>query len=336
MTFTLPTASFWIKYLHPEVVRLAQPVVGWFYTISPTGDLSVSLLALVILGLVIGLLAGSFGVGSGFLMTPFLNLVGNVPYNVAIGSDVAHMVGSATISQLRQRALGYVDFKLGLLLFLGSVIGVEIGVILLQFLKFAGEIPFLGQRLGLLQCVMTIIFASLLGWIGLMMYRETRASLRMEAGLMAPEGPVAMPGSRLQTINLPPMISLPVSGVESISLWLIIGVGLASGLLTGFLGVSGAFIRMPAMIYVLGVPTVVSIGTNLFELFILALYAAFTHSLVGNVDLTLVIILLITTTVGNQVGVLLQKRLVGPRSLRVYIFIIFITIILMILKIFFG
>jgi uncharacterized membrane protein YfcA len=335
MTITLPTASYWIKYLHPEIVRLGKPVVGWFYTISPNGDLGVSLLALIILGLVVGLLAGSFGVGSGFLMTPFLNLVGNIPYNVAIGSDVAHMVGSASIAQLRQRAMGYVDYKLGLLLFLGSIIGVEIGVHLLQLLKFVGEISFLGRQLGLMQLIMTIIFALLLTWIGLMIYRETRASLRMEAGVMAPEGPVAMPGSRLQTINLPPMVALPVSGVESISLWLILGVGLASGLLTGFLGVSGAFIRMPAMIYVLGVPTVVSIGTNLFELLILALYAAFTHGLKGNIDLTLVIILLITTTVGNQVGVLLQKKVVGPRSLQVYVLIIFLTIFLMFLKFFF-
>jgi uncharacterized membrane protein YfcA len=87
---------------------------------------------------------------------------------------------------------------------------------------------------------------------------------------------------------------------------------------------------------VLGVPTVVSVGTNLFELLILALYGTFTHSLVGNVDLTLVIILVITTTVGSQLGVLLQKRLVGPRSLQVYIVIIFATIFLMILKFFLG
>jgi uncharacterized membrane protein YfcA len=128
------------------------------------------------------------------------------------------------------------------------------------------------------------------------------------------------------------MVSLPVSGVEAISLWLILGVGLASGLLTGFLGVSGAFIRMPAMIYVLGVPTVVSLGTNLFELLILAFYGAFTHSLKGNVDLLLVIILLITTTVGSQIGILLQKKMVGPRSLQIYIIVIFLTIFIMLLK----
>jgi len=141
MTITLPTASFWLKYLHPEIVRLGKPVAGWFYTISANGDLSVSLLALVILGLGVGLLSSSFGVGSGFLMTPFLNLVGNIPYNVAIGSDVAHMLGSSTLANLRQRALGYVDYKLGLLLFAGSVVGVEIGARLVQVLKFAGEIP---------------------------------------------------------------------------------------------------------------------------------------------------------------------------------------------------
>lgn len=333
MTITLPTASYWIKYLHPEVVRLAQPVVGWFYTISPYGDLAVSLPALVLLGLLVGLLSGSFGVGSGFLMTPFLNLVGNIPFNVAVGSDVAHMLGASTNANLRQRALGYVDYKLGLLLFLGSVVGVEIGAQLVQVLKFAGDLTLLGRQVGIMQLVLTVIFALLLGWIGIMVYRETMASTRAEAVSMPQEGAAVMAGAKLQTISLPPMVSLPVSGVESISLWLILGVGLASGLLTGFLGVSGAFIRMPAMIYVLGVPTVVSLGTNLFELFILAMYAALTHSFKGNVDLVLVIILLITTTVGSQLGILLQRRLVGPRSLLLYSAIIFVTILLMILKV---
>jgi uncharacterized membrane protein YfcA len=333
MTITLPIASYWIKYLHPELVRLAQPVVGWFYTISPYGDLAVSLPALILLGLGVGLLSGSFGVGSGFLMTPFLNLVGNIPFNVAIGSDVAHMLGSSTNANLRQRALGYVDYKLGLLLFLGSVVGVEIGAQLVQVLKFAGDITLLGRQVGIMQLVLTVIFALLLGWIGIMVYRETMASTRVEAMGMPQEGAAVMAGAKLQTISLPPMVSLPVSGVESISLWLILGVGLASGLLTGFLGVSGAFIRMPAMIYVLGVPTVVSLGTNLFELLILATYGALTHSFKGNVDLVLVIVLLITTTVGSQLGVLLQRKMVGPRSLLVYTAIIFLTILLMILKV---
>ncbi len=332
MNITLPIASYWHQYLHPELARLAQPLQGWFYTVSPNGELSINLVALILVGVLTGLLAGSFGVGSGFLMTPFLNIVGNIPYNVAIGSDLTHMVGSATQANLRQRALGYVDYKLGLLLFAGSVVGVEIGVQLLQLLKHGGDFSLFGHRIGVMQLVMTLVYALLLGWIGIMIYRETRAAHRVETETQAAEGPMLMPGSKLQTLNLPPMVSLPVSGVDSISLWLILGVGLASGLLTGLLGVSGAFIRMPAMIYVLGVPTVVSLGTNLFELLILAAYGAFTHSLKGNVDLLLVIILLITTTVGSQLGMLLQRRLVGPRTLQLYTSIIFLTIVIMLLK----
>lgn len=332
MTVTLPTASYWIKYLHPELARFAEPLKGWVYTITPQGDLSISLAALIILGVVIGLLSSSFGVGSGFLMAPFLNLVGNIPYNVAVGSDLTQMLGSGTIANLRQRALGYVDYKLGLLLFLGSVIGVECGVQLLELLKYAGKVPLLGHAVGWLQLIMTAVYVLVLGWIGIALYRETRAS-RQEADVaMTQEMPAILEGSRLQTISWPPMVSLPVSGVESISLWLILGVGWVSGLLTGFLGVSGAFIRMPALIYVLGVPTVVSLGTNLFELLILAMYGALTHSLKGNVDLILVIILLITTTLGNQIGVLLQRKIVGPRSLQFYTVLLFLTILLMVVK----
>jgi uncharacterized protein len=332
MTVTLPTASYWLNYLHPELARLAEPLQGWFYTVSPQGDLSLSLIALIILGVLIGLLSGSFGVGSGFLMAPFLNLVGNVPYNVAVGSDLTQMLGSATIANLRQRAFGYVDYKLGLLLFAGSVIGVECGAQLLEFLKFAGEVPLLAHQVSFLQLTMTVVYILLLGWIGIALYRETRASRKLASLAISPEGPGVPAGSRLQTITLPPMVSLPVSGVEAISLWLILGVGWVSGFLTGFLGVSGAFIRMPALIYVLGVPTVVSLGTNLFELLILALYGTFTHSLKGNVDLILVMILLITTTLGNQLGVLWQRKMVGRRTLQLYIILLFFTISLMIIK----
>lgn len=332
MTVTLPTAGYWFTSLHPELVRLAQPVQGWFYTVSSQGELSVSLLGLIMLGLWIGLLTGSFGVGSGFLMAPFLNLVGNIPYNVAVGSDLTQMVGSATLANLRQRALGFVDYKLALLLFLGSVVGVECGVQLMQLLKYAGDVSLGGHRLGWLQLIMTVVYVLVLGWIGIALYRETRAGRRAAEAAAPPQTVPLLESSQLQTINLPPLVSLPVSGIESISLWLILGVGWVSGLLTGFLGVSGAFIRMPALIYVLGVPTVVSLGTNLFELLILALYGTFSHSLKGNVDLILVIILLITTTLGNQLGVLLQKTIVGPRSIQAYTFILFATIILMIIK----
>jgi uncharacterized membrane protein YfcA len=111
-------------------------------------------------------------------------------------------------------------------------------------------------------------------------------------------------------------------------------VGFFSGLLTGLLGVSGSFIRMPALIYVLGVPTVVSIGTNLFELLLTSLYGTLTHSLKGNVELALVIILLIAGTIGSQLGAALQRKLAQPRLQLAFAGLMFLTIGLMLLKLF--
>jgi hypothetical protein len=333
MDITLPLASYWHKTLHPEMARLAEPLQGWFYTIQTNGDLCVMLGVLIALGLCVGILAGFFGVGGGFLMTPWLNLVINVPYNVAVGTDVAQMVGTATSANIRQGGAGYVDYKLAGLMFLGSIIGVEAGAQLLQLLKYAGDINLMGYRLGLLQVVITFIYGVLLLWIGSLVFREASAALGAdEAAWSSPGVQESAVANRLRTISLPPMISLPVSGVESISLWVVVAVGGIGGFLTGLLGVSSGFIRMPALIYVLGVPTVVSIGTNLFEMLASSVYGTFTHSLKGNIDLVLVIILLISSAVGSQVGAALNKRFAGPRLQQLFAGIIFLTIFLMLLK----
>lgn len=333
MNITLPLASYWHKTLHPEMARLAEPLQGWFYTIQTNGDLCVMLGVLIALGLGVGILAGFFGVGGGFLMTPWLNLVINVPYNVAVGTDVAQMVGTATSANIRQGGAGYVDYKLAGLMFLGSIIGVEAGAQLLQLLKYAGDINLMGYRLGLMQAVITVLYGLLLLWIGSLVFREASAALRAdEVAWGSPGVQESAVANRLRTISLPPMISLPVSGVESISLWVVVAVGGIGGFLTGLLGVSSGFIRMPALIYVLGVPTVVSIGTNLFEMLASSVYGTFTHSLKGNIDLVLVIILLISSSAGSQVGAALNKKFAGPRLQQLFAGIIFLTIFLMLLK----
>ncbi len=125
--------------MHPQLARLAEPLHGWFYTIQTNGDLVISLTALIIMGLIVGLLTGFYGVGGGFLMTPWLNLLFNVPYNVAVGTDLTQMVGTATMAKVRQGGAGYVDYKLGLLIFGGSIFGVEIGARLVQLLKGSWE-----------------------------------------------------------------------------------------------------------------------------------------------------------------------------------------------------
>jgi len=333
MTVILPLASYWQKTLHPDLARLTEPLQGWFYTIQPNGDLSISLAALVILGFGLGLLGGLFGGASGFLMAPALNLVGHIPYNVAVGTDLAHLAGTATAANLRQRARGYVDVKLGLLLFLGSCLGLETGARLLESLKYAGEITFGGRNLSLMQVVMTGVYGGLLAWIASLAYREARAVLRTETLRPPPEAAPLPMTSRLQTLTLPPMVSLPLSGVAAVSLWVILGVGFVTGFLSGLLGVSGSFIRMPALIYVLGIPTVVSIGTNLLEFLLLSLYGALTHSLKGNVDLVLLVILLVTTLPGSHCGGWLRKKSAGPKLQLLFAGLICVIILCMCLKI---
>jgi uncharacterized protein len=334
MGFTLPISSFWQKALHPELARLAEPLHGWFYTIQTNGDLVISLAALIVMGLAVGLLTGFYGVGGGFLMTPWLNLLFNVPYNVAVGTDLTQMVGTATVAKVRQGGAGYVDYRLGMLIFGGSVFGVELGARLVQLLKAGGSLRLGGWDISILQLVMTVVYGLLMGWIASLVYKEARSALQAANMAAAPAAMAPPVATRLRTVNLQPLISLPVSGVEAISLWVVLGVGFASGLLTGLLGVSGSFIRMPALIYVLGVPTVVSIGTNIFELLLTSLYGTLTHSLKGNVELVLVIILLIAGTIGSQVGAALQRKLATPRLQLVFAGLMFFTIVLMVLKLF--
>jgi uncharacterized protein len=333
MAITLPLASYWQKILNPDLGRLAEPMHGWFYAIQTNGDLAVSLAVLLILGFCLGLLGGLFGGASGFLMAPLLNLVGNIPYNVAVGTELSMMVGTATLANLRQRGLGYIDYKLGILLFLGGVIGLEIGAQLLEYLTYAGGITLWGRKISLVQLVMTMVYGGLLAWIGNQVYREARSVHQVAPSGGTPGVPPDSITSRLQRVALPPLISLPVSGVEAVSLWVILGVGAVTGLLTGLLGVSGSFIRMPALIYILGIPTVISIDTNLFNYLILALYGALTHSVKGNVDLLLMVILLVATVPGSQCGVWLRKKLPGARLQLLFAGIICAIILTMFLKV---
>ena len=333
MAITLPIASHWQQILSPDLGRLAEPVHGWFYAIQPNGDLAVSLAALIVLGLCLGLFCGFFGGASGFLMAPLLNLVGHIPYNVAVGTELSTMVGTATLANLRQRGLGYIDYKLGILLILGSVIGLEIGAQLLKYLTYAGGVTLVGRKISLVQLVMTLVYGGLLAWIGSQVYREARSARQAEFADGAPGVPPLAMATRLQRVALPPLISLPMSGVEAVSLWVILGVGAVTGLLTGLLGVSGSFIRMPALIYILGIPTVVSIDTNLLNYLVLALYGAFTHSVKGNVDLLLMVILLVTTVPGYQGGGWLRKKLPGHRLQLLFAGIICAIIITMFWKV---
>ncbi len=269
---------------------------------------------LILFGLVVGALGGFFGVGGGFLMVPMLNVLFGVPYNIAVGSDLGQMCGMSSAATVRHMRFGNIDFKLGLLMIVGTASGVEGGAWVLEILKNAGSVTVGGHEIEAMSLVMSVVYALLLILLGQAMVRESLRTIRRmkgEVGLV-PEAPASPVVLRLRTLRWKPMVSLPASGIESISLWVILAIGFATGVLSGMLGVGGGFIRMPALVYILGCPTVVAVGTDLFEIMFSSGYGVLTHSMKGNVHLVLVLALLIGTAVGAQVGASYTRRAGGP------------------------
>jgi len=286
----------------------------------------------ILVGFVVGIFVGFFGIAGRFLLPPFLNSFFNIPFNVAVGSDLGQMLGTSTLNLMKFKGLHNVDYKLGGFMMIGTVVGVEGGARIMEWLKRSGHFLVLGRSVQYLDLVLSIFYVALLLWIGLVVYREARGASdgEGEAGFF-PAEPTALT-AKLQHLRLPPMISLPVSGIESISLWIIILVGVITGLLVGLLGVGGAFIRLPAFIYLIGCPMAVAIGTDFFENLFSMGYGTLTHSLKGNVDPLLVLVLLVTVVLGSQIGIGLARRF--PRiNIRVgFAYIAFAAVLLILVK----
>jgi hypothetical protein len=128
------------------------------------------------------------------------------------------------------------------------------------------------------------------------------------------------------------MISLPGSGIQSISLWSVLMVGFVSGLLAGMLGVGGGFIRMPMLVYVLGVPTHVAVGTDLFEIMFSAGYGTITHAIKGNVDVMMALVMQTGAVLGAHIGATSTRFFNGPRIRLMFSLLPFIGVVLVLIR----
>lgn len=271
----------------------------------PIAGVEVNPLALVLIGFTVGICGAFFGIGGAFMVTPALNLFG-FPMAYAIGTDLAHTMGKSIVATLKHRLLGNIDFKLGGLMIPGTVAGVEIGKRLILHL----------ERIGRVDAIVRYTYVLLLGSIGLLIIWELLKNRhhKQEADGQTPAHRIA---HRVQRIAIPPLLSLPKSRISHISLWAILGVGFATGFAASFLGVGGGFIRVPALIYVLGVPTLVAIGTDLFEIIISSGYGAFTYAVAGRVDILAALIMLLGAGVGAHIGAVCTSY-VGSVRIRFY------------------
>ena len=284
-------------------------------------------------GFVIGILSGLFGVGGGFLLVPLLNAVFNVPYNIAIGSSLLQMVGTSTASSLKHRGYGHIDYKLAGFILMGSVVGVELGAQVLMRLKNLGTITINASTISTMDFWISIIYIILLSLVGTSMFLESK-----KAKKRAPRGGIveSVISQKIRNIKIPPLISLPTSKIENISLWNLIFLGFGVGTLSGLLGVGGGFIMSPALIYLIGVPTGVAIGTDLFQIIFTSGYGGITHLLKGNIDFKIVACILTGSLIGSQLGAMLNKKLRGAYIRYYFSLLIFFAAGIILIKFLFG
>jgi uncharacterized membrane protein YfcA len=290
----------------------------------PITDVTISPLFLAGVGFLVGLLGGFFGVGGGFLAGPMMFLVG-VPMNFVVGTDLAHMTGKSIVAARRHRVLGHVDMRLGLLMVLGTVPGIEIGARIIEGLESSGSIDMV---IGVAYVVILLAIGTFTAWESIRALQLVQTERMETAEVLAFQGVTR----RIRRFRLPPLISLPDSGIESISLWIVLGVSFLTGLLAGVLGVGGGFIRMPMMIYFIGVPTHVAVGTDLFEVVISAGFGTVTHALKGNVDVLMALVMGTGAAIGAQIGAVSTRFFAGPRIRLLFSILPFVGATLVILR----
>ncbi|GAB6862553.1 sulfite exporter TauE/SafE family protein [Haloplanus litoreus] len=240
-----------------------------------------ALLALFVgFGLLVGILFGFFGMGGSFLVTPALLVLG-YPSRVAVGSGLAFVFGTSVIGALRHRDHGQVDYTLAVLVTVAMTLGIEAGKRGVDFLHATGSAD----------SVIGGLYVGLLAAVGLVTLRDARSDDDSTGVDLS---------ARVQAVELPPMVTF--RGDVRVSATLVFGLGLIVGTLSGFLGVGGGFLLMPAMMYGIGVPAAVAVGTDILQITISGAFGAFVYAQDGLVDLPVVATLLLGSALGARIG----------------------------------
>lgn len=264
----------------------------------PIAELSINVFLLLGIGALVGVLSGMFGVGGGFLMTPALIFSG-IPPAVAVSTGANQIVASSVAGALAHWRRRAVDVRMGLVVLSGGIVGALIGVFLFKYLR----------ALGLIDLVISLAYVFFLGGVGLLMlYESARTIWRARRGVTAPAKsagkhswihglPVKMrfKQSRLYVSAIPPFV-----------------LGIVMGLLASIMGVGGGFFLIPAMIYILRIPTNIVIGTSLFQIIFVMAFTTVLQAVTNQtVDIVLALFLIIGGVVGAQLGAMLGQRIKG-------------------------
>ncbi len=278
----------------------------------PISGADISPIYLVVIGFLIGIMGGFFGVGGSFIAGPALRAAG-LDWNFAVGTDLAHIVGKSVVAAKRHRALGNVDLKLGLIMAVGTILGAEVGAQLIQALKRAGNVNSVVSIVSVVVYVSISTFMIWETWKTLRLRKQNAAAAAAPKTVRDDESSFTHVTDSIQRFQLAPMISLPASGIKSISIWVIVVVSFIGGLFSGFLGGGAGYIRMPMLVYVVGIPTHLAVGTDLFEIIISASYGTFSHAMKGNVDILIALVMHTGAAIGAQIGAIATQYFAGPK-----------------------
>ena len=259
----------------------------------PIAEVSVNAFVLLGLGGLVGFLSGLFGVGGGFLITPLLMLIG-VPSGVAVATGANQVVASSISGVLAQFKRRAVDMKMGTVLTVGGLVGSTVG----------GYVFDLMGKLGQTYLFVQLSYVLFLGLVGGMMLNESLRALRRTGAVKVKRG-------RVHAIvhDLPFKVKFRASGLY-ISIIPPLVAGFFVGFLSAIMGVGGGFIMVPLMIYILGMPTKVVVGTSLFQITFVTAYTTLVHAVTHHtVDMMLALLLIIGGVIGAQIGTKVGIRL---------------------------
>ncbi len=277
----------------------------WLYLLMPIAGIKIFWPGLIIFGIGVGIIGGFFGMGGAWMVTPGLNILG-FPMAFAIGTDIAHMAGKSLISTMRHGKFGNVDYRLGFIMLGGTIVGLEIGARMIMWLERIGEVDIVVRYLYL-------VLLTLIAW---MVFADVAKKKRKEREALAAGKELDKLATGLEwhktlhKIKIPPMVHFKTAQIYC-SAWLPIFISFFTGWLAGILGIGGGLIRMPALIYFIGCPTHVAVGTDLFEVMISGLYGTATYAYKGRVELMAAMIMLVGAAVGAQVGTVATKYIKG-------------------------
>ncbi len=276
----------------------------------PIAEVSVNAFLLLGLGGLVGILSGMFGVGGGFLMTPLLFFIG-IPPAGAVATEANQIVASSFSGVLAHLKRKTVDLRMGTVLLVGGLVGSALGIVVFNYLKALGQVDLLVK----------LCYVIFLGLIGSLMFMESLRAIRKSGKGV----PVSTRRKHNWIHNLPFKMKFRVSGLY-ISVIPPVLVGVFVGILAAIMGVGGGFIMVPAMIYLLGMPTKVVVGTSLFQIIFVTGFTTLMHATTNyTVDMALAVLLLVGGVIGAQVGTRIGAKL-QAEQLRILLSIMVLAV----------